>query len=129
MKYIITILFTVFAISLSGCRDENIKNDNKAQIELNNGKKWKVDAPMRKYIFAMEDVLNHYSAGQDINIVRDGLKENIEGLTSNCTMEGRAHDELHKWLIPFISDVDKTDSPDDIENLKDELVTFHKYFE
>ena len=43
----------------------------------------------------------------DFNKLGASLQKNIDLLTSNCTMEGKAHDELHKWLLPYIDMVDK----------------------
>ena len=37
----------------------------------------------------------------------ENLQKNINLLTSNCTMSGEAHDELHKWLIPYMELVNK----------------------
>lgn len=79
------------------------------EIELNNGEKWKVDEPMMALIKKMEkDVISFKKT--EINnyaILAKSLKITIDSLTSNCTMEGRAHDELHKWLLPFIDLVDE----------------------
>jgi hypothetical protein len=34
------------------------------------------------------------------------LEKNIDLLTSNCTMEGPAHEYLHIWLRPIIQEVE-----------------------
>ena len=81
-------------------------------IELNNGAKWKVVPEMMEYIKNMESDVKHFGETQhteltDFMQLGASLQKNIELLTSNCTMEGKAHDELHKWLLPYIDMVDK----------------------
>ncbi|MCB0401771.1 MAG: hypothetical protein KDD41_06790 [Flavobacteriales bacterium] len=70
-------------------------------IALNNGEKWKVDDNMMLFIRNMEKATMGFE-GTDYAALAVEIDENIRSLTSNCTMEGQAHDELHKWLVPFI---------------------------
>jgi hypothetical protein len=51
-------------------------------------------------------------------------------------MEGKAHDELHKWLLPYIDLVDKLNKTKNIdeaisiyEEIKISYKTFNIYFE
>jgi len=81
-------------------------------IELNNGAKWKVVPEMMQHIKNMESDVNRFNETQHSDIkeftqLGKSLQKNINLLTSNCTMEGKAHDELHKWLLPYIDMVDK----------------------
>ena len=81
-------------------------------IELNNGAKWKVVPEMMQHIKNMESDVNRFNETQHSDIkeftqLGKSLQKNINLLTSNCTMEGKAHDELHKWLLPYIDIVEK----------------------
>ena len=66
----------------------------------------------------------------------DSLSTLISDLTANCSMKGQAHDELHKWLLPFI-DMNKglkasstlESAAETLEKLKIELTIFNTYFE
>jgi len=40
--------------------------------------------------------------GPDHAVLATEIQENLGRLVTNCTMEGKAHDELHKWLMPFL---------------------------
>jgi|JI71714B2RNA_FD_contig_51_100778_length_1377_multi_2_in_0_out_0_2 hypothetical protein len=73
-------------------------------IELNEGNKWKVDEQMMVYLRAMEKAVEAYTGdGADsFDTLAIFLQEQTNGLTSNCTMEGKPHDELHKWLLPYM---------------------------
>lgn len=64
------------------------------------------------------------------------LLVNIDSLTSNCTMKGKAHDELHKWLLPYIDLAkelseakDETEASKHFENIQISFTTFNQYFQ
>lgn len=103
-------------------------------IQLNNGEKWKVDDNMMLHIRNMEkDVIKFDKEnGANYSLLAENLKANIELLTSNCTMKGKAHDELHKWLVPFIELVDafsKDKSANQYTEMKHSFLTFNQYFQ
>lgn len=110
-------------------------------IELNNGAKWKVVSAMMVHIRNMESDINRFSETKhielmDFTLLGASLQRNIDLLTSNCTMEGKAHDELHKWLLPYIDLVDKLNNSNNsdealhnFEEIKASYISFNKYFE
>ncbi len=73
-------------------------------LELNNGEKWKIIESMMVYIRKMESDVAAFdkSEQKDYPVLVEKLKANIVLLTSSCTMEGKAHDALHEWLVPYI---------------------------
>ncbi|MFN6944633.1 MAG: hypothetical protein ACK4ND_06775 [Cytophagaceae bacterium] len=85
-------------------QNDHHHDDESEVIELNNGAKWQVDANMITHIRNMEnDVVSFAMVEQkDYISLSEKLQSNIDLLTSNCTMKGKAHDELHKWLLPYI---------------------------
>ena len=110
-------------------------------IEFNNGAKWKVVPEMMAHIRNMESDINGFSETKhtelkDFTQLGSSLQKNIDLLTSNCTMEGKAHDELHKWLLPYIDMVDKLNKSKNndealhtFEEIKDSYKLFNIYFE
>ncbi|MBK6365166.1 MAG: hypothetical protein IPF52_17485 [Saprospiraceae bacterium] len=51
-------------------------------------------------------------------------------------MKGKAHDELHKWLLPYIDLVkelseakDETEASKHFENIQISFTTFNQYFQ
>ncbi len=110
-------------------------------IELNNGAKWKVVSEMMAHIRNMESDINLFSETKptelkDFTQLGTNLQKNIDLLTSNCTMEGKAHDELHKWLLPYIDMVDKLNKSKNndealriFEEIKASYKIFNLYFE
>ena len=86
----------------------------------------------------METDVNDFvgTALTDYQTLATSLQENINLLTSNCTMTGKAHDELHKWLLPYIDTVDEFAAQTEVStyvNLLDEIkisfTTFNQYFQ
>ena len=71
-------------------------------LQLNEGQKWKVDDNMMVHIAQMEQDIASLDQPKDFEQLSENLNKNLGLLTSNCTMEGQAHDELHKWLLPYI---------------------------
>jgi hypothetical protein len=118
--------------------NEHHHDDESEAIELNNGEKWEVDANMITYIRNMEnDVISFAKVEQkDYKSLSKKLQSNIDLLTSNCTMKGKAHDELHKWLLPYIDLVkelsetnNETEAEKQFENIQISFTTFNQYFQ
>jgi hypothetical protein len=117
--------------------NEHHHNESEA-IELNNGEKWQVDENMLFHIRNMEkDVVSFTkNKSKDYQNLADKLQINIDLLTSNCTMKGKAHDELHKWLLPYIDLVkelsetkDEPSASKQFDNIQASFNTFNQYFQ
>lgn len=124
--------------TVSNAKEEHKHNAEIQSIELNNGEKWKVDSNMIPYIRNMERDIISFSNDEhkDYNSLAEKLQSNIDSLTYNCTMEGKAHDELHKWLLPFIDLVtelskskNETEAAKQFENIQKSFRTFNQYFQ
>ncbi len=117
---------------------EEHHHENESEIiKLNNGEKWKVNAEMMPSIKNMEKDINDFSITEekDYKSLAEKLQKNINLLTSSCTMTGEAHDELHKWLLPYIDLVkefseakDETEASKQFKNIQTSFTTFNQYF-
>lgn len=119
-------------------QNEHHHDDESETIKLNNGEKWKVDANMITHIRNMENDIISFAKlkEKDYKSLSEKLQSNIDLLTSNCTMKGKAHDELHKWLLPYIDMVkklseakDETEASKQFENIQNSFTTFNQYFQ
>lgn len=122
-------------------KESEHRHSESDSIELNNGAKWKVVSEMMAHIRNMESDINRFSETKhtelkDFTQLGTNLQKNIDLLTSNCTMEGKAHDELHKWLLPYIDMVDKLNKSKNndealhtFEEIKASYKLFNIYFE
>jgi len=114
------------------------EHGNDEVIVLNNGEKWKVDENMMAHIRNMENDITAFKTSEvkNYSVLASQLERNIELLTSNCTMEGQAHDELHKWLIPYIETVEafsestkNNGAAEQLAQIEKSFITFNQYFE
>ncbi len=113
-------------------------NHESEHLQLNDGAKWKVNEDMMVHVVKMKEDVSSFDGStlkQHI-LLASGLKVHISNITSNCTMEGKAHDELHKWLIPYISLIDELNestteeaAQDKLSEIKNSLETFDTYFQ
>lgn len=127
--------------SLASSKVNEHQHSESDSIELNNGAKWKVIPEMMAHIRNMESDVNRFSETKhtefkDFTQLGSSLQKNIDLLTSNCTMEGKAHDELHKWLLPYIDMVEKLNKSKNkdealhtFEEIKASYKSFNIYFE
>ena len=142
IKTILLVIIGVVAISCNtkvkdeknvAVATETHEHSEGKTIQLNDGKKWKVDDNMMIHIRNMEKDVVHFDQEKNTNysLLADKLKTNIDILTSNCTMKGQAHDELHKWLVPYIELVDsfsKEKSANQFTEIQNSFLTFNQYF-
>lgn len=129
-------LMTISCINQSESENSE-SNKNTYNIELVNNEKWEVNEEMMVHIKNMESDIEAVSNQSSPNYQELGSKldENIGLLTSNCTMTGKAHDELHKWLLPFIDLVKELNAADSkeeqkqsFEAIQESMNEFNTYF-
>lgn len=128
-------------LPLATSKESEHQHSESDSIELNNGAKWKVVPEMMGHIRNMESDINRFAETKhtelkDFSQLGASLQKNIDLLTSSCTMEGKAHDELHKWLLPYIDMVDKLSKSKNsaealhtFEEIRTSLNKFNIYFE
>jgi len=143
MKSIIYIVAISLGVLFTGCSNNEKSDDssdsvkNSYNIELVNNEKWEVNKEMMVHIKNMEKDIETSSNQSHPNYEELGSKldEHIGLLTSNCTMTGKAHDELHKWLLPFIDLVKELKTADSkvkqkqsFEAIQESMNEFNTYF-
>lgn len=131
---------TLMTISCTNQTESNESSEsvkNTYDIELVNNEKWQVNKEMMVHIKNMESDIEDVSNQSSPNYAELGSKLNtqIGLLTSNCTMTGKAHDELHKWLLPFIDLVKELNAADSkeeqkqsFEAIQESINEFNTYF-
>ncbi|HMU76584.1 MAG: hypothetical protein K1X73_05380 [Bacteroidia bacterium] len=118
--------------------DEPVQYDPDETIELDNGQKWKVNEEMKPFLLKGKEILNEYIQNEDNDYtgLAAALSEQDNKLIESCTMEGKSHEELHKWLHPHLDIISDLESTKDtavakklVEQLKASYVDFEKYFQ
>jgi hypothetical protein len=107
-------------------------------ITLNDGEKWKVNPEMMKHVEAMEKDIQSFNGHslEEYKTLAKKTNDHISELTSSCTMTGRSHEELHKWLHPFMELSEQFGNSESVasaaqhyETIKKQMEVFHQYFE
>lgn len=156
VKYVSVLLFSSVLISCGNGTDnhnaseaeehadiheehgQNVDDHSELTIELNNNEKWLVNNEMKPHVSAGEKALDNYmsSGGDDYKSLAKDLKKANENIIANCTMQGKSHDELHKWLHPhlaLVSQLENAASEDEatplIEKLDTSFQNYHTYFQ
>jgi hypothetical protein len=100
--------------------------------------KWPMPEAMMKPMRDMEQDIRAFAAAaeQDHAALAAKIDAHINQVISNCTMEGKAHDALHEWLMPFRQlNKDYATAPDaatqvaKFKALQEALAAFHERFE
>ena len=132
MSNLSLIFSLVFLFFLSSCGNDN------SPLGLNNGEKWKINAEMMPPLKASEKLLSDFNANEikDYKALAKSLKENNTILISSCTMSGKSHDELHKWLHPYMGLVEELSDVDDekaakivVSKIEASFKIFDQYFQ
>lgn len=121
-----------------GARQVHSAEGNQAKLELNEGKKWVVAEPMMAHIRTLEQEVRDFerTPGGDETVLARKIQEDLGRLVTNCSMEGKAHDQLHKWLMPLLGvsaeyaqATDARVQAEKLQEIKKSLQVFHSYFE
>lgn len=112
-------------------------NSNQLPLELNDGQQWIINSEMVPHIERSEKLVTQFMEDGDSNYsaLAEALKENNQLLIASCTMKGKSHDELHKWLHPYmkmVSDLSKSKSSNEskeiLQQIENSFDTYHQYF-
>ena len=135
--FVFTLTFGLLSCGERGGSQENKRDSEEQQtnrLQLNNGSKWKVNEEIIEHIGHAELTYETFE-GDDYEVLYEELMEHTNNLIQSCTMTGRAHEELHKWLeshLSLIKEVKLADAKSGqkfLDKLEDSFVDFHTYFE
>jgi hypothetical protein len=137
MKYTLA-LFAALALITGSCTSEEEPSTpsiyDEIELELNNGKKWKISHSMKSHVDASWKAIEHgdYKHEQ----LSEELIKSKDDFVSSCDMEGHGHDVLHDWLIPYIDLLkdyneakDEKSQEEALHQIKMALEVFEEYFQ
>lgn len=131
-------LSLILSLFVFGCSQNTSSSSEQAGLTLNNGAKWKVNPDMMVHVRTAEKAIESFetTGDKDFQGLSETLDENINKLTSSCTMQGQAHDELHKWLLPYIALVDdlsdqetEQEGQKSFQKIQGSFQEFNQYFQ
>ena len=116
---------------------EEVKSQTPHELELNNGEKWLVDEGMTEAMESIKSYLASFDSNDvtDYQVLGGNIGDQTKKIIRSCTMKGKGHDELHKWLLPFL-DLKKAlvraSSPEEgaalLKKINKEVDIYHQYF-
>ncbi len=118
--------------------NEHEHDEASETIELNNGEKWLVNNEMKPFVFKGQELVAGFLKNNesDYAVLANNVKEQNDQLIKSCTMKGKSHDELHKWLHPhleLVKELQETKDPAKAKNLVSKLdksyQEYEKYFQ
>lgn len=106
-------------------------------LQLNHGERWLVNEEMKPFVEKGEMLVNNYISNNqnDYQNLSKQINEQNQMLIKSCTMDGKSHDELHKWLHPhmeLLEDLEKAKNENEakevISKLQKSNELYHQYF-
>ena len=119
-------------------QEEHQHDETSEAVELNIGKKWIVNDEMKPFVAKGEGLVTTYlqSSHTNYNELAQKLKDQNNQLIKSCTMKGKSHDELHKWLHPHLELVEalgkstnENEAKGIVLKLQKSNEAYHQYFE
>lgn len=117
--------------------EEPHPDESAVVLELNSGEKWSVNKEMKPFIKKGEELVNTFveTHQTDYNNLAHQIKNQNMQVVQSCTMDGKSHEELHKWLHPHMGlvdelekEIDATKAGEIIFKLRESYQVYHNYF-
>lgn len=118
-------------------KEHHDDKDTVVTIQLNSDEKWLVNDEMKPFVSTGESLVNSYLQNNqtDYKALAKALKVQNNRLTKSCTMNGKSHEEVHKWLHPHIElvealekETNSTKATEIVGQLQGSYQTYHQYF-
>lgn len=121
-------------------KESTVESDSD-KLELNHGEKWQLSESLMAAAGEMaDDVSDFYHAHKttldDYHALAEKLSGGINKLVNKCELpDGEAHENLHKWLHPYMEDVaalkkvdNDADARKQLEKIRKSFITFKMFF-
>lgn len=112
----------------------NVLN-HKFNITLNDGEKWMANMETTEGIKSMMNLVNEHPSDtsiSDCGLVKEKLTTEYALIIEKCTMTGKAHEQLHNFLVPlsnYINEIPADGSCEEqLELIKSHLLQYSNYF-
>lgn len=127
--------------SIDSAKNSSHEPKPESELQLNNGKKWKLDDTTRKNIENITHVFSKLKSkapisSNEFNNAGYKIQKATDQLINGCRMEGADHEALHKWLLPFLSTVESLSNERDsiiaketFDNIDSQIKMVGNYFE
>lgn len=111
--------------------EEHADDKNSLDIELNNGEKWLANEEMKPFVFKGADLVTTYLQNDqtDHTTLAKQVSEQNNQLIKSCTMKGKSHDELHKWLNSHVMMTKSLEAEEDSAKAKETVLQLRNSYD
>jgi len=111
-------------------KQQETHNETSEVIELNNGNKWLINIEMKPFITEGQKLVDAFikNNSTEYAALAKNLQLQNEQLIQSCTMDGKSHDELHKWLHPHLELVKELSATKDASKAKELVAQLQKSY-
>lgn len=135
MKAILFPLLVSVFLSVHAIAQDHHHHSHYDPVELNDGERWKANTETTENIQSMQAHLKTYSTAENGNVkeLHTHLFADFEDIFAKCTMKGKAHDQLHNYLLPLRDMLVELDGCEDcnhaLGHIEKHLESYSTYFE
>jgi hypothetical protein len=102
-----------------------------AELRLDDGRKWQADSSTNHGIGKMRETVEDFTSESDVEALKPVLEQQFNHILKGCTMQGEAHNQLHRYLVPLKLRIEKLDNGNKagaLPELKAYLAAYRDYF-
>jgi hypothetical protein len=128
-----TLLSLVVILSFFACQ-ETKKTETNKEVKVTTQEKvsklWQANPETTTGINTMKKLLADFkpNTNNDTYVaLKNSLVDEFNGILTNCTMNGEAHEHLHDYLVPMKGMVDEISSKNSIEENQKVVDAYKKY--
>jgi hypothetical protein len=126
----LAVILSVFACQET--KKAETKKAVKETIQKEVSKLWQANPETTTGIKAMKKLITDFKPTENNDAyvaLKNSLVDEFNGILTNCTMNGEAHEHLHDYLVPMKGMVDEISSKNSIEENQKVVNAYKKYLE
>jgi len=108
----------------------------KLELSLNNGRKWEANPETTEGVQSMIQLVETFdNQNSSTTALKSDLESEFTMIFKKCTMEGKAHNQLHNFLLPLRKMFKELESSDiaiqnkTMKRIHEQLTLYQDYFE
>lgn len=142
MKNIVKLLLTLVIVGVFSCQQKENKDEivvkqsveqeddfKFSAVSLNNGQLWQANTETTQGIKNMQQLMTDFSIENgDSETLISALKDEFAQIFKKCTMTGEAHEQLHNYLFPLKTRINRLTEEVNEQNTADLQKYLEDYF-
>lgn len=118
--------------------EDGLTNNWTSEIKKNDSSKWEANPETNEGVLKMQILLKteNTTTLEDYHNLAEKLNTEKNYVVKNCTMKGASHDNLHVWLLPLMSKIEKLSESQNLDeahklkqSISENVDAYEDYFE